>query len=661
MANITSVGIGSGVLTSDLIDKLATAEREPTELRLDRREEEINAKLSAFGRLKSAITELRLPARTLGNPAAMQELTLTSSNTAIAGALSSSAKAGTYSLEVTNLAKSHAISSGTYADKDTTQVGSGTLNIVVGSASANITINTANNTLEGIAEAINAKTELNVTASVVDNGSGFQLVVSSNETGADSEIEINVTDADLDDTNASGLSVLAFNGTAQNMTESVAAENAAMKFNGISISRSSNTVTDLIDGVTLTLNSKNVDSPATIKITQDSGKVADRVEEFVDKFNELKTIITELTAYDPDDPSNSGILLGDSTLRTMNQQLRSLLSTVVPGLEDASVRSLVDVGITTNKDTGVVEFNRSTFLEKFSAYPDDVTALFSEQGRTSDSQVDFVTKSINTEPGSYDINITQIATHGAFTGTKDISAGVTIGATNDTFKLKIDGTESNDIVLTGALYTASELVAHMQAQIDADTNLQAAGKSLVVSLDSSNQLVLTSTTFGSTSKVDFSAVGGTTLADLGIDAIVGTDGVDVAGTINGQTASGAGQQLALTGTDDAAGIVVDITGGATGDRGTVTVIEGIGDRFVDLFSSYLSVDGSITTRTDGFGKQLAEISEQRAKLDERVTSMRDRLILQFTAADILVNRLNSTMDFIGRQLSALEGTSSGKN
>jgi flagellar hook-associated protein 2 len=321
---------------------------------------------------------------------------------------------------------------------------------------------------------------------------------------------------------------------------------------------------------------------------------------------------------------------------------------------------LVDVGISTNKDTGVVEFNRSDFLEAFGKYPDDVTALFSEQGRTSDSQVKFVTKGLNTAPGSYDVNITQIATHGAFTGTKDISAGVTIGPTNDTFTLSIDGTASNSIVLDSNLYSAAQLVVELQAKIDADTNLQAAGKSLVVSLDASNQLVFTSTTFGSASKVDFSSVSGTTLADLGIDAIDGADGVDVAGTINGKTANGAGQQLALLGTDDAAGIVLDITGGSIGDRGKITIIEGMGDRFVDLFTSYLSVDGSITTRTEGFGKQLSEIGQQRVKLEDRVTSMRDRLILQFTSADILVNRLNSTMEFIGRQLQALEGSSSGK-
>lgn len=660
MPNITSVGIGSGVLTSDLIDKLATAEREPTELRLGRREEEINAKLSAFGKLKSAVTELRLPARSLGNPASMQELTLTSSNAAVSGSLSSSAKAGTYSLEVTKLATSHSIASGAYADSNTTQIGTGSLNIVVGTASVNIAIDTSNNTLDGIAEAINAQSSLNVTASVVNNGSGYQLVVSSNKTGAANAIEINVTDDDTFDTDNSGLSVLAFNATQKNLTEPVVAQDAEILYNGIPITRSSNTVDDLIGGVTLNLNSANVGSAATITIGQDSAKVADRVGEFVDKFNDLKSLLGELTAYDPSDPTKTGVLLGDSTVRGMNQQLRSVLSSVVPGLENSSVRSLVDVGISTNKDTGVVEFNRSTFLEALSKHPDDVTALFAEQGRTSDSQIEFSTKSIKTVPGSYDINISQLATHGAFVATKDVSAGVAIGATNDTFKLNINGTESNNIVLTNTAYTAAELVTELQAKIDADTNLQAAGKSLVVSLDENNQLVFTSTTYGSASKVDFTSVSGTTLADLGIDAIAGTSGLNVAGTINGKAATGIGQQLALSGTDDAAGIVVNIKGGALGDRGKVTIIEGIGDRFVDMFNSYLSIDGAITTRTDGFGKQLAEIGQQRVKLEDRVTSMRDRLILQFTSADILVNRLNSTMDFIGRQLAALEGIYSKK-
>ncbi|ARU57154.1 flagellar capping protein [Oleiphilus messinensis] len=658
MASISSVGIGSGVLTSELIDKLTSAERAPAEARLNAKEEEVSAKLSAYGQLRSAITDLRLPARTLGNPAALRELTFSSSNASISGTVGSSSQPGTYSLEVSKLAQAHTVSTGTFADKDTTTLGTGTLTLQAGTASVNITVDGTNNTLEGLAASINAESSIDVTASVINNGSGFQLVINSNQTGVDNALTLTVNDSDGNHLDTSGLSQLAFNGSANNLTESVIAQDATFDFNGIPITRSSNTIDDLLTGTTFELSGTNAGSPATIKIEEDSEKVADRVEEFIEKFNELKTLVTELTEYNTNDPSASGILLGDSTVRLISSQTRNLLSGVIPGLENANVRSLVDVGVSTNKDTGEILFDRSTFIDALKDHTDDVVALFSDQGRTSDSQVDFVSKTFDSQPGSYAVNITQLATHGAFSGTVDVSAGVTIDANNDTFRISVDGTESSDIVLTAGAYTSADLVTEIQAQIDADTNLKNAGAQIVVGLDGSNQLTFTSTSFGSASKVDFTSVSANSLAQLGIDAIAGTDGLDVAGTINGQTATGVGQQLSLNKEgDDANGISLSITGGTTGNRGTVTVIKGVADRFVDLFTGMIGVDGSLTSRTDGLSAQLLEIDKERSSLDLRVESLRERLVKQFTSADIRINRLNSTMDFISAQLASLSGSS----
>ncbi|PID42456.1 MAG: flagellar capping protein [Proteobacteria bacterium] len=655
MASISSVGIGSGVLTSELIDKLTEAERAPTEARLDRKQEEVNARLSAYGRLRSAITDLRLPARTLGNPSAMKELTFSSSSSAITGTISSSSQKGNYTIEVSALAQAHAISTGAFQDDDTTTLGTGKLTLQVGNqASVDITVDSSNNTLSGIADAINGESGLDVTASVINNGSGFQLVIASNQTGLANKIAITVDDDDSNDTDSGGLSQLAFNDATQNLNESVAALDAALEINGIAVTRDSNTVNDLIAGTTLELSSTNVGSPAVVKIAEDSGAVADRVEEFIGKFNDLKKLIAEFTEYDATNPQNSGILLGDSTVRRISSQSRNLLSGIIPGLENASVRSLVDVGISTNKDSGEVMFDRDTFISALEDHTEDVVALFSDQGRVSDSQVEFVSKSASTRPGSYDISVSQLATHGEYAGTLDVSAGATIGA--NVFRLSIDGTESADITLDAGTYTSAQLVTQLQAKIDADTNLAGSGKKVVVGLDDNNQLTFTSTRYGSGSTVEFTSADANMGSQLGITAAAGTNGLDVAGTINGQSATGKGQRLSLSLEGNAAdGIGVDINGGTTGSRGKVTIIKGVADRFVDLFTDIISVDGSLTTRTDGLSEQLQEISAQRAKMEVRVESLRERLIKQFTSADIMINRLNSTMDFISGQLEALAG------
>jgi flagellar hook-associated protein 2 len=284
-----------------------------------------------------------------------------------------------------------------------------------------------------------------------------------------------------------------------------------------------------------------------------------------------------------------------------------------------------------------------------------VAAIFADQGRTSDSQVTFETASVNTKPGTYDINITTAATRGELLGTVSLGASTIIDANNDSFTLKIDGTTSGEIVLDVGSYTQSELVAEIQSKINSDSTLANAGKSVTVSLDGSNQLVLNSDTYGTSSKVEVVSVDTNTVAQLGLSVGVGTDGVNVEGTINGVAATGSGQTLSAATDDDSQGIRLTIEGTATGDRGTVTYIEGVGEQLVDFITNAISIEGALTAKTDTLNQQLALIAEERTDLEERIETLTSRLARQFTAADILINQLNSTQDFISAQLNALAG------
>tara|TARA_R110001592_G_scaffold287609_1_gene556458 strand:- start:122 stop:2107 length:1986 start_codon:yes stop_codon:yes gene_type:complete len=658
MANISSIGIGSGVLTGELIDKLANSERAPTEARLNKQEEGITAQLSLFGQIQSAITDLRLPSRTLANPSLFESKSISAGNTAFSGAISStSAKAGTYTLEVTDLAKSQTLTSGLFADKDTTTLGTGSLAITVNGTTSNVTIDNTNNTLEGVAAAINESASSTVTASIINTGSGYKLVLNSNETGLENAISIAVTDTgDGISTDEFGLSRLSYTTGALQLTESQAAEDAQFIFNGVAITRASNTVDDLISGVTLTLNSTNENSPSSLIIKNDTSAVVDKVVEFVEKFNALQTLINDNSQFDPSGATDNGILLGDSTTRTIMNQVRRVLGTSVEGLAGASVRSLAEVGITTNFQTGLMTLNESTLKSKLEASPSDVSALFSDQGRVTDGQVTFETASLNTKPGTYDIDVTVAATRGALSGSVSLGASTTIDANNDTFTIKIDGTTSTEITLQAGSYTQEQLAAEIQSKINEDTNLSAAGKSVTVTLDGSNQLVINSNIYGASSKVEITAVDTNTLTQLGLDAGLGTDGVDVEGTINGVTAVGSGQSLSAASDDDSAGIRLTIAGSAIGSRGSVTYIEGIAEQMVDLITRFVSVDGSISVKNDRLTKELALIDEDRAKLTERIETLTARLAKQFTAADIIVSQLNSTQDFVSQQLAALAGT-----
>lgn len=654
MANISSLGIGSGVLTSELVDQLVQAERAPTENRLAQKTERTQALISAYGTLRSAVTELRLPMRQLSAPDNLKAFSATSSNEDVAVSVDSSkANRGTYSVDVTSLASAQALASrDVFADRDKTSVGQGTMTLSVGDNTTNIVIDSSNDTLQGLANAIN-DSDAGVSAGVIDTGSGFQLVLSADETGTANAVSISVSgDSAGTDTDAQGLSRFAFNTSMDagaGLNETIAASDAVMSINGVEVTRSTNSFENVIDGLTFDLTATGT---STVKVEQDLGAVADRVQGFVEKFNGLQETIDALAGFNAESGSGS-LLTGDSVIRGIQNQLRQVLTRVVPGLEDASVRSLADVGITTNFETGSLEFDREKFMAQLKANPDDVTALFAEQGRATDSQVEFVRSGVNTEPGTYDINVTQAATQGTLAGNAAATFPVTIDGTNDEFSLLVNGDTSVNLQLTQQTYnSAQDLVDEIQAQLNSNNALNASDGSVQVSLGAGDELVFSSSTYGSESSVTLSSA--ESAATFGLDAATSTDGLDVAGTIDGRTAEGEGQTLFLGENSGAAsGLQVQILGDQTGSRGSIQFIEGVGERTVDLITNFVGADGAIDTRTESLNRDLERIQENQIRLEERITAYRERLVSQFTAADSLISQLNSTQDFVSQQLAAL--------
>jgi len=654
MASISSLGIGSGVLNSDLVDQLVQAERAPTDNRLTRKTEQTEALISAYGKLRSAVTELRLPMRQLSAPDNLKAFSANSSNEDIAVSVDSArANRGTYSVEVTSLASAQALASrDVFADRDATSVGQGTLTLNVGDKTTNLTIDGSNDTLQGLANAIN-DSNAGVSAGVIDTGNGFQLVLSADETGTANAVSISVSgDTTGTNTDNQGLSRFAFNtgmDADSGLQQTIAAKDAVMKINGVEVTRSTNSFENVIDGLTFDIAASGT---STIKVEQDLGAVSDRVQGFVDKFNSLQSTIDSLAGFNAE-AGVGGLLNGDSTVRGIQNQLRQILTRVVPGLENSSVRSLADVGITTNFETGGLEFDRAAFEEQLKNNPDDVTALFAEQGRATDSQVEFVRSGVDTRPGTYDINITQAASRGNLIAGGALAAGITIDGTNDELTLQVDGETSVSLQLSQQTYTtAQDLVDEIQSQLNSNNALSAAGTSVQVGLDVNGNLSFTSETYGSNSEVSMSSAENAAVFNL--DSATSTAGVDVAGTIGGRTAEGDGQVLFLgRGNGDASGLQVRVTGENTGSRGSITFIEGVAERTVNLVTNFVGADGALESRTESLNRDLEQIQENRARLEERIVSYRERLVAQFSAADSLISQLNSTRDYVSQQLAAL--------
>lgn len=662
MASVSSLGIGSGVLTSSLLDKLVSAESDAQTKQLNNQQQDIKSKESEFAKIQTDVTDLRLPARVLGEKNALVNYTANSSSSAVSASVDSSSdvQPGQYTVSVTSLAQAQSLATGTFNDANTTGVGTGTLTVKVGGKSKSITVDSSNNTLTGLANSINSS-GLGVNASVVNTGSGYRLVLSAQETGTANAISISTQDSDGNSADTSGLSQLDYNSTNQNLTQTVAAKDAAFSINGINVTRSSNKVSDAIAGVTLNLSQLTGGSPATVSISQDTSQAVKYVQNFVDAYNKLQSLVAQDTKYNTD-TQQAGIFLGDSAVRGVMSHIRSELSAVLPQQATNSVQSLADVGISTNPQTGQMTFDQAKFTQKLQNHPNDVAALFGDQGRTTDSQVQFQNGSVNTKAGTYAVNVSALATQGAYTGSAAIGSNTTIDSTNDTFSVKVDGGQTANITLNQGTYaTAQDLVNQIQSQLDANTTLKAAGASVTVGLDASNHLTFTSNSYGSNSSVDVTAVGSGSASSLGLSVKNGTAGTDVAGTINGATATGTGQTLYAASGDDSDGIALKVTGGTTGDRGTVTYTKGFGNRMVDSINSMLGSDGLITNRNDFYQSQLKSISKQQQQLTDQMNAYRSRLEKEFTSADTRISQLNSTMSFLSAQMSALTGASGGSS
>ncbi|HWU84858.1 MAG TPA: flagellar filament capping protein FliD [Rhodocyclaceae bacterium] len=307
---------------NSIVSQLMVLERQPL-TQLDVKEASYQAKISAYGTIKGALSSLQSAVKTLTLPGTFQSLTVASSNTAIAsGSADTSADTGGYSLTVDKLAKYNTLRSDGAYTASTNTLNTGTLSIKVGTGSTvNITIDSTNNTLAGIRSAIN-NSGAGVTASIVNDGTNQRLLISSNTSGSAGAVTVTATDSGSGGTFA--LSDL----DSSKLVETQAADDAEFSVNGLSITRSSNTVSDVIPGLTLTLSQTG---STAISVSKNNANVVSAVQAFVTAYNSVVTQNQSLSAYDATNQS-AAILTGDSTVRSIQDRLANLMGTKVDGI-----------------------------------------------------------------------------------------------------------------------------------------------------------------------------------------------------------------------------------------------------------------------------------------------------------------------------------------
>ncbi len=432
MATITSSTGASGLAIESIVSGLMSIERQPlTTIR--NQISAYNTKVSAFGTLKSGLSTFQTALDKLATPSKFNAQTVNLSDTSsLTATANGSASKGTYSLAVSQLASSQKLATNAYASTASV-IGTGTLTISFGAFTpANATAGTAasfdantaktpitveitsgNNSLTGVRDAINAQ-NASVSASIVNDGTGNRLVITSKDTGAVNSLKIDVVDADGDATDASGLSSLAFDplasaGSGQNMTQLVAANNALMTVDGLAISKASNTITDVIEGLTLNLKTITA-APMTLEVATDTNAIKESVKSFVDAYNSLTTSMGNLTRFVEGGSSANGPLLGDASVRTISTRLRAMMSQ--QSTTATTFKSLNDIGIAFGQD-GKLAINNDRLDTAMATNLADIGKLFGPSAVATDSQVSYVSSSSLTKPGVYPVNITQLAGTGS--------------------------------------------------------------------------------------------------------------------------------------------------------------------------------------------------------------------------------------------------------
>lgn len=539
---IESLGIGSSVLTNDLVDQIINAEKELTEKRLDSKEELINAKITAYGEIQSKVDTMENAMSALSSPSTAGSTKASSSDESLITATASSvAEPGSYNVEVINTAKAHSLATQAYADFDQA-VGAGKLVISFGeitygvgdtfdafslneeSQGATIDIS-ATDTLSAIREKINNE-DIGVTANIINDGSGYRLVLSSDKEGVENAMRIEATDT-AGNLLTGGLADLAYNenqNTASNLEQTSKGENAEIRVNGLSITRDSNQVTEVIKGVTLNLKSADVGKQVNIEIEPDTDKLVEKINEFVDAYNELKLFVDDLTEYDAE-KKQGGLLSGDATVRTMMQQIRSLLSEPVAGLNGTKYKSLTELGVSSDQfDRYQLGFDQAKFNKAISEERDSVVSILAKSGSTTDSQIVYVNDSIKSKAGTYDVAITQLATQAEYNGETVAALGatsaVTIDDTNDQFVLNLNGTAGSIQLRQDTYANPYDLVKEINYQINSNTSFSSKGYSASAIYDPDEKSIsFVSSKYGSESSIYVGSVDPNTANTLGFNAL----------------------------------------------------------------------------------------------------------------------------------------------
>ncbi len=648
MSSVSISGLVSGINVQSLITSLSAAYQQPITL-LQNQQQSYQSTLSAWGSVQSSLSSLQSTVAGLQNVTRLNNRTINLSNSsAVSGTASANAPLGTYSLSNIVLAQTQSVYSGDFTSASNTAVGTGTLQIQVGSGTAaNITIDSSNNSLNGIAAAIN-QSNSGVNAAVIYDGTGYRLTLTGNNTGAANAFTVSTSGA------SGSLAALSYSaGTSGGMTESQTARNASVSINGLAVTSATNTVSGAIPGVSLNL--LTASGSTTLTVANDTSAFVTSVQSFVSAFNTAMGTLNQLTAFSPGTngaSGQSGPLIGNAGIQTLRTQLLNLISGQGVGTTPGSAyTSLGGVGVSLAQD-GTLALDSGKLATALQGNYNAVAGLFGQVGTATNANVHYVGAGNSTQPGTYAVNVTSGAAQASVTASNPVASGGITSA--ETLVIGSGATSVSVQLASGA--TIDSIVATINA------TLSQRGLSNISAVNNNGSLQFQSADYGSAQNFTVVSTQAASAGSTGIGTtLLSAKGTDVVGAINGQVGTGAGQQLTVTGPGPALGLQVNITGQSTGSLGSITVSQGLYQQMNAILTQALNTQsGFVSAATSGLNNTIKGINQQITQLQTSAASQTALLQQQFNAMQTQVAQLQSVGQYLTAFFNPPSSSSSSK-
>ncbi|MBL7050083.1 MAG: flagellar filament capping protein FliD [Nitrospira sp.] len=431
-----------------------------------------------------------------------------------------------------------------------------------------------------------------------------------------------------------------------------AAQDAVIEIDNATIVKSSNVITDSIQGITINLLKADSTENLTLTVSSSSASAKSAIEEFVSAYNELFSFVEEQLSFDPDEEI-ANPLLGDPTLLEIKRKITNTVSGVIPGLPSNSYTNLSQIGITTDYLTGELKLDSSVLSGALGTNPEAVSKLFVGTGTPTNTSIRYEGKTSSTEGGTYNMTISVAPEQATLSGDNDLSSTGLGSEETLIFKFSDNYTDTN------ASFTSTSVTLSAGSKINTivnDINSKFATQGLALTAsNSSGKLKITSDNYGEDIHLQITSDQGAASDQVFDTSGSYTDqGVDIAGTINNHVASADGNILTGTAGFPEAGLQVSTTSNQTGLFGSITVSLGMADRLPSILDSYVNLEtGILKNKEDSLQSSVDDLKNRIDIMGGRLQDQEQRLLREFTRLESTLAQYDSLANFMATALSSL--------